>query len=194
MKKIMELFHGRSLLTFACACMAGLYDPLPALANDDYRLNPGDKLQIDVWQEENLKTQVVVLPDGTISFPLVGHVPGAGHTTKELRDLLVQQLSQFIPNPEVNVTLLAAEGNVVYIIGQVAKPGAYVMTRPLDVMQALSMAGGLTEFAGRNDIRILRREAGGRSKTLPFSYGEVEDGEGLESNIILQCGDTVIVP
>lgn len=190
----MEFSLGRSLLMFAFACMVGLYDHPSALANDDYRLNPGDKLQIDVWQEENLKTQVVVLPDGTISFPLVGHIPGAGHTTKELTGLLVQRLSQFIPNPEVNVTLLAAEGNVVYVIGQVLKPGAYVMVRPLDVMQALSMAGGLTEFAGKNDIRILRREAGGKSKTLPFSYGEVEDGESLESNVILQCGDTVIVP
>jgi len=165
-----------------------------ALAADVYRLNPGDKLEITVWQEENLKQEVVVLPDGTISFPLVGHVAAAGKTTEDLVKLLRERLSKFIPDSEINVRLLAAEGNLIYVTGEVAHPGAFVMKGPTDVVQALSMAGGLTAFAKKNSIIVLRREADGRSRSLPFEYGDVEDGENIESNILLQSGDTIVAP
>jgi len=151
-------------------------------------------LQIDVWKEETLKSDVVVLPDGTISFPLVGHVPAAGRTTEELVGLLEQRLSEFIPGPQVSIKVVAATGNIVYIIGEVQKPGEYVMVRPIDVMQALTMAGGLTPFAGKNDIHILRREPDGKTTTLLFEYGDVQDGDDLTTNVILQSGDTIVVP
>lgn len=185
---------GRNAFAFFIGCLLGLSNPTIGFAGDGYRLNPGDKLEIAVWQDEKLHTEVVVLPDGTISFPLVGHVPAAGKTTGELVALLRERLGQFIPGPEINIRLLAAEGNSIYVIGQVAHPGVIVMKGPLDVMQALSMAGGLTVFAKKNNIRILRRGADGSTKTLPFEYGDVEDGEKLESNILLQSGDTIVVP
>lgn len=163
-------------------------------AGDGYRLNSGDKLAITVWEEEKLNSEVVVLPDGTISFPLAGHVPAAGKTTEELVSLLRERLGQFIPDPEINIRLLTSEGNSIYVIGEVTKPGAIVMKGPMDVMQALSMAGGLTPFAKKNSIQILRRGADGRSTTLPFEYGDVEDGENLETNILLRSGDTIVVP
>jgi polysaccharide export outer membrane protein len=183
-----------SLLAFFLGCMLWLPGQAFAQADSNYRLNPGDKLQITVWEEEKLKQDVVVLPDGTISFPLVGHVAAAGKTTEELVSLLRERLKQFIPDSEVNVRLLAATGNMIYVTGEVAHPGAFVMTRPTDVMQALSMAGGLTEFAKKNSIIVLRREADGRAKSLPFEYGDVEDGENIESNILLQSGDTIVAP
>lgn len=167
----------------------------PAFAADEgYLINKGDRLKINVWQEENLQAEVMVSPDGMISFPMIGVVVAAGKTVAELQTLLRDQLEEFIPAPEVNVSLLTVEGNLVYVIGEVSRPGHFMMTKNLDVMQALSMAGGLTPFADKNDIRILRRGAEGSSTSIPFAYGDIEDGEGLDSNILLQSGDTVIVP
>ncbi|AEG02600.1 polysaccharide biosynthesis/export family protein [Methylomonas methanica] len=159
-----------------------------------YRINQGDKLRIDVWQEENLHAEVMVSPDGTISFPLVGIVQAAGKTTDELQNVLREQLEQYIPGPEVNISLLTVEGNQVFVIGEVARPGPYVMTANLDVMQALSMAGGLTPFAAKNDIHVVRRAADGRVESMPFAYGDIEDGVNLDSNFLLKSGDTVIIP
>ncbi|MGR9106905.1 MAG: polysaccharide biosynthesis/export family protein [Gammaproteobacteria bacterium] len=165
-----------------------------ACAGEGYLLNPGDKLEISVWEEEQLTQEVVVFPDGTISFPLIGNVPAAGHTTADLVNVLREKLGKFIPNAEVNVRLLAADGNIVFVTGEVKEPGKFIMQTPMNVMQALSMAGGLTEFANKSNIIILRREPDGQSKSLPFDYGEVEDGENIESNIVLQAGDTIVVP
>lgn len=185
-----------SLLWLSCQTLVFAGDPPPKnlAANSAYRLNPGDKLEITVWHEENLHSEVVVLPDGTVSFPLVGHVPAARKTTEELAALLRERLGKFIPGPEINIRLISAEGNTIYVIGEVAHPGSIVMPKPMDVMQALSMAGGLTQFAKKNSIHILRREADGRSQTLDFEYGEVEDGENMGQNILLQSGDTIVVP
>ena len=187
-------YYGRSLVAFFFGCMLFLSNQAFALAADVYRLNPGDKLEITVWEEEKLKQEVVVLPDGTISFPLAGHVAAAGKTTDELVSLLRERLSKFIPESEINVRLIAAEGNKIYVTGEVVHPGTFVMTSPMDIMQALSMAGGLTSFAKKNSIIVLRREADGRTRSLPFEYGDVEDGENIESNILLQSGDTLVVP
>jgi len=194
LKSLIFSSYRGTLLTFFFGCILWLPSQSVALENDNYRLNPGDKLQITVWEEEKLKQDVVVLPDGTISFPLVGHVAAAGKTTEELVGLLRERLRKFIPDSEVNVRLLAAAGNMIYVTGEVAHPGAFVMTRPTDVMQALSMAGGLTQFAKKNSIIVLRREADGRTRSFPFEYGEVEDGENIESNILLQSGDTIVAP
>lgn len=179
---------------FFLGCILLLSNQTFAQASDAYRLNPGDKLEITVWQEENLKQEVVVLPDGTISFPLVGHLAAAGKTTEDLAKLLRERLNKLIPDSEINVRLLDAEGNLIYVTGEVAHPGKFVMKGPTDVMQALSMAGGLTAFAKKNSIIVLRREADGRTRFFPFEYGDVEDGENIESNILLQSGDTIVAP
>jgi polysaccharide export outer membrane protein len=186
--------YKRCNLAFFCSCLLFLSNQTCTLATEAYRLNPGDKLEITVWEEEKLKQEVVVLPDGTISFPLAGHIAAAGKTTEDLVVLLREHLSKFIPDSEINVRLIAAEGNKIYVTGEVAHPGVFVMTSPTDVIQALSMAGGLTPFAKKNSIIILKREAGGRARSLSFEYGDVEDGENIESNIVLQSGDTIIVP
>jgi polysaccharide export outer membrane protein len=107
---------------------------------------------------------------------------------------LKKRLSTYIPDPEVNVRLISAAGNKIYVTGEVKRPGAFEAARPMDVMQAISMAEGLTEFAKRNGIIVLRRDAEGRVKSFSFEYDEVESGEQLESNIVLQAGDTVVVP
>ncbi|WP_262965911.1 polysaccharide biosynthesis/export family protein [Methylobacter psychrophilus] len=194
LKSLIFSYYRGNAVVFFFGCILWLSSQSFAFAADIYRLNPGDKLEITVWQEEDLKQEVVVLPDGTISFPLVGHVAAAGKTTEDLVSLLRERLSKFIPDSQINVRLLAAEGNIIYVAGEVAHPGAFVMKRPTNVIQALSMAGGLTTFAKKNDIIVLRSETDGRNKSLPFEYGDIEDGKNIESNILLQSGDTIVVP
>jgi len=194
LKSLLFSYYGISLRTILVGSMLLLSNQTFALAADVYRLNPGDRLEITVWDEESLKQEVVVLPDGMISFPLVGHVAAAGKTTEDLVKVLRERLNKFIPDSEINVSLLAAEGNLIYVTGEVAKPGKFVMNGPTDVMQALSMAEGLTAFAKKNSIIILRREADGQTRSFPFEYGDVEDGDNIESNIQLQSGDTIVVP
>jgi polysaccharide export outer membrane protein len=173
---------------------ASLGSPIGAAQEVGYALNPGDVLQVSVWKETELTRDVLVRPDGKISFPLVGDVVAAGHTPETVQQSLVERLQKFIPDPVVTVSLLAGNGNKIYVLGKVARPGEYTMLRPLDVMQALAMAGGLNTFASENKVKILRRQADGRQEAIPFPYATVQDGERLQSNIILSSGDIVVVP
>lgn len=164
-----------------------------ANAQEPYHLNPGDILQVSVWNEEALQQEILVLPDGTISFPLVGILKAADRTPAEVRDELKKKLSRLIPDPEINLAVQAVGGNNIYIIGKVISPGKYPMTSPTDVVQALSLAGGLTPYAKDKNIQILRR-IGKRQNVFIFDYTKISDGKSLESNILLQSGDTIIVP
>jgi polysaccharide export outer membrane protein len=162
-------------------------------ASEDYLLNPGDQLEISVWRDEALQRQVLVLPDGTISFPLVGVLPAAGKTAAELQQTIIKRLRKYIPEAEVTVSVLQPAGYRIYVIGKVTNPGAYQLSGPIDILQALSLAGGLDRFATKDKIKVLRR-SGGIQKAIRFNYDEVLEGKNLESNIILLRGDTVIVP
>ncbi len=164
-----------------------------AAALPAYGIQPGDVLTVSVWKEDGLQSEVLVRPDGGISFPLVGDVSAAGKTVQQLSALITERLTKYIPDPVVNVSIKALSGNNVYVIGKVNRPGVFPLTSYVDVMQALSMAGGANTFAALNDIKILRRE-GGRQSAIPFRYGDVESGKKLEQNIILKSGDTVVVP
>src|SRR5580700_3043842 len=142
-----------------------------------YRLQPGDVLLISVWKEKDLEGEVLVRPDGGMSFPLAGDLDAAGRTVEEVRGVLAQRLKPFIPDPVVTVSVKSIGGNHVYVIGRVQRPGEFTFSRPVDVMQALSLAGGATPFAALNDIVILRRQ-NGAERVLPFRYGDVERGKG----------------
>ncbi|ANE57719.1 sugar transporter [Methylomonas sp. DH-1] len=159
-----------------------------------YQLSPGDALEITVWKEEGLQQlQILISPDGTIIFPLIGTVGAAGKTITELKDNLTTRLSDYIADPSVSVKLLNNQGNSVFVIGKVNKPGQVFSGRRLDVLQALSLAGGLTVFAKEGSISIIRR-SGDQVKVFPFDYDDVINGEDLEQNILLEPGDTVTVP
>jgi polysaccharide export outer membrane protein len=166
---------------------------MDASAQEPYRLNPGDVLQISVWNEESLQQQVLVLPDGTISFPLVGIVKVAGRTPEQVQGELKQKLSRLIPDPEINLTVQAVDGNSIFIIGKVNRPGQFPMTSPTDVVQALSLAGGFTTYAKSDSIQILRR-SGNKQQIFRFDYTKIADGKALETNILLKSGDTIVVP
>ncbi|MFN2200541.1 MAG: polysaccharide biosynthesis/export family protein [Caldilineaceae bacterium] len=190
--------HTRLSLILACAVLAitcAVRAPtlLAAGADVDYVIQPGDVLLVSVWREPDLQQTVLVRPDGGISFPLAGDLQAAGKTIAQVTEALTSKIVKYIPSPVVTVTLQENLGNRIYVTGKVAKPGVYLINQYVDVLQALSMAGGLTPFADRAKIKILRREGGGE-QVLPFNYKQVEKGQGLEQNIRLRPGDTVLVP
>ncbi len=158
-----------------------------------YLIQPGDVLAVVVWKEEDLKQEVLVRPDGGISFPLAGDIEAAGHTVEAVKQTIVDRIKEFIPDPVVTVLVQKTEGNAIYVLGKVMRAGAFVMQRPMDVTQALAMAGGLATFADENGISILRR-TGGSQSALEFRYGDVQKGKSLDQNIMLQPGDVVVVP
>ena len=164
-----------------------------AHAQEPYQLNPGDILQISVWNEEALQQEILVLPDGTISFPLVGILSVAGKTPGQVQSELKENLSRLIPDPEINLTVSSVEGNSIFIIGKVISPGTYPMTRQIDIVQALSLAGGFTPYAETENIQILRR-TGRTQKVIRFDYTRIADGKALETNVLLKSGDTIVVP
>lgn len=158
-----------------------------------YKVQPGDLLEIFVWKEKDLQREVIVRPDGGLSFPLIGDMEVAGRTVSQIRDEFTKQLREYVSNPTVSVSVKQAQGYKIYVMGQVNRPGEFTAVRPVDIVQALSMAGGLNPFAATNRIKVLRRENGVET-AIPFKYGQVESGRKLEQNIILQSGDVVVVP
>jgi polysaccharide export outer membrane protein len=135
----------------------------------------------------------LIRPDGGISFALAGEVEAAGHTVAELTTLLESRIRKFIPDAVITVTVKAAAGNRIFVIGKVTRPGDFPLTGPTDVMQALTLAGGATPFADVNGIRILRRD-GEHQSSIRFRYNDILHGRKLDQNILLQNGDTVVVP
>jgi polysaccharide export outer membrane protein len=160
---------------------------------EPYQIQAGDILIVSVWKETDLTSEVLVRPDGGISFPLVGGLQAAGRNIDELRTAMEEKLRKFIPDPAVTIAVKQIGGNRIYVLGKVNRPGEFAFSQSIDVMQALSLAGGTTAYAELDDIRILRR-AQGHQIALRFKYGEVEKGHSLEQNILLKSGDTVVVP
>ena len=159
-----------------------------------YTVKPGDVLSIQVWKEPDLQGPVLVRPDGAFSFPLAGQIDARGKTVPELQKIITERLKKYISDPVVTVSVQEVRGNKVYVIGQVNKPGEFIVNPRVDVMQALSMAGGTTAFAALGDIMILRRVDGQQQQALPFRYTDVIRGRNLQQNIMLQAGDVVVVP
>ena len=186
------------VMVMACIAVASVAVPLPAQEaasqfGPDYLVGPGDVLEVSVWKEEALTKQVVVLPDGRISFPLIGEVQAAGRTLPDLKQEISKRMVKYAPKEEVNLEVKQVNSMLIYVIGRVNQPGRFALNTNVNVLQALSIAGGLNPFAKRNDIKIFRRE-GTATKVLPFKYDQVTVGEKLEQNITLQRGDVIVVP
>jgi len=165
----------------------------PTQAPEQYHIRAGDLLTVSVWKETELQSEVLVRPDGGISFALAGDVPAAGHTVIELADLLQTKVRAYLPAAVVTVAVKNILGNQIFVIGKVNKPGNFLLIGPMDVMQALSLAGGTTPYASPNKIRVLRR-SGDNLSSISFHYRDVEHGKKLDQDILLQNGDTVVVP
>ena len=182
----------------ACAVAAllfvGLAPQVRAQQAPDYTVNPGDTLDIAVWKEEDLtKKDVVVRPDGKFSFPLAGQVLARGRTVAEIEADITTRLKRYVAEPVVSVAVTNLDGCRIYVIGQVTKAGSFVMNPRVNVLQALSLAGGMTPFAAVNDISVLRG-SGESQRAIPFHYSDVVKGRNLSQNVVLEPGDVVVVP
>ena len=158
-----------------------------------YLLGPEDTLEISVWKEPDLTKQLVVRPDGKITYPLIGEIQAAGRTVRQLQEEILKRLEKYVTEAHVTVILLKAQNYKIYVTGKVNKPGDFVIGKPVNVMQAISMAGGLTPFASPGSIMVLRA-VGGKKEVFPFNYKEVAKGQLLEQNRTLLPGDVVVVP
>ena len=189
------------MLTLFLAVLAGGALPSTAIGappggagvDPGYRLGAEDVMLISVWKDEQLTREVVVRPDGMFSFPLVGDSQAQDRTVEEIRADLVKRLTKYIPNPNVSVSVTKVLSYKIYVVGRVNKPGEYLIGHYTDVLQALSLAGGLTPFAAENDIKVIRRVKG-EKEVFPFRYGDMRKGNDLDQNILLQRGDVVMVP
>ncbi len=159
-----------------------------------YLIGPQDILQISVWKDEILSREVTVRPDGFISFPLIGEVLAEGRTVGDLANEMDERLTKFVSDPRITIGVSAVNSFKIFVIGKVNKPGGFQIGQYTDVMQALSLAGGLTPFAREGSIKVLRRTKQGPQSTFPFDYGEVLKGKTLDQNIVLERGDVVMVP
>jgi polysaccharide biosynthesis/export protein len=160
---------------------------------EKYLLGPEDVIEVSVWKEPDMTKQLVVQPDGKISYPLVGEIQAAGKTVKQLQEEISKRLEKFVTDASVTVILLKTQYYKFYVTGKVNKPGEFLVGRPTSVLQAIAMAGGLTPFAAPTKIKVVRKSAG-QDEIFNFDYKDVSRGLLLHQNIILQPGDTVVVP
>lgn len=186
-----------ALTAASCAEQLTVPDPAPcsgaACDSEDYRIGPGDVLQISVWKDDSLNRSVPVRPDGMISFPLLNDVPAAGLTPLQLRESLTAKLKQYLAAPEVSVVVQEVHSYAVSVLGEVRKPGRYEFKSPVTVLDAIAAAGGLDEFASPSHIVILRR-AGDAQARFGFDYARAVAGDGRQKNFYVHAGDIVMVP
>ena len=162
---------------------------LQAYDSSHYKIRQGDVLDVSVWGDETLAKVIRVLPDGNISFPLAGNILVAGYSSSEVVARITKKLKTYLPDPEVTVIVQSTEGNKVYILGKVNKPGVISLQGPMTVLQALSTSGGFNRFADLDEIKILRGK-----KVLEVNYTDLIRGENLKSNYSLQADDTILIP
>jgi len=160
---------------------------------NDFTIRSGDVLQVTVWKEDGMDRELVVLPDGTITFPLVGTVVVQDLTAVAAQDLIKDKLIKFIPDAAVTVMVKAPLGHTVNVLGQVVKPGEIVMGRRMTVLQVISQAGGLTPYASESSIVILRNLKGEKT-SIEYPYDDIVRGRHLEQDVDLVPGDVIVVP
>ncbi len=194
---------GRVRFTIGCAGILALFltlappalgqDQGPASRADYYRIGADDVLSIFVWKEPDLTMDVTVLPDGRITFPLVGEVMAAGRSVGELREVMVEKLSEFVEAPEVTVIVRDTRSRRIYTIGKLNSPGPYPLAPEMTVLQAISTAGGFAEWADEEKILIIRRK-GDEETQIRFNYKDFISGKNPGQNILLEPYDTIVVP
>ena len=167
--------------------------PVAATNDPDYRIGPEDVLNVNVWKEAEMSSTVPVRPDGKISLPLLNDVQAAGLTPSQLAEQVTEKLKKYLEQPRVTVVVTQVNSRRYFVLGEVARAGAYPLLPHMTVLQGLSSAGGFSQFANAKNIYVLRVENGKQNK-LPFNYRDVVKGRNSEQNIFLKPGDTIVVP
>ena len=160
----------------------------------DYVIGPEDMLQVTVWKNETLTRTLPVRPDGKISLPLLQDIQAAGLTPMQLRDKITAALGEFMPSPEVAVSVLDVRSYRVSVLGEVQKPGVLQLKSDTSVLEAIALAGGFRDFASPSKIMILRKDASGTTHKIPFNYNRVVKDNRSQDNVTLKAGDVVVVP
>jgi polysaccharide export outer membrane protein len=164
----------------------------------EFLLGPEDVLEIAVWKNQDLTKTVVIRPDGLVSIPIVGDIQAAGLSANQLAQRLAERFRQFVQNPAVSVNVKELNSYSVFVTGEVVKPGKYQLKSYVTVLQAISMAGGMTEYAKKNKIQVVRFRPNGDHKLveshIPIRYEKLMNGMSESGNLILLSGDTVVVP
>jgi len=182
-----------STATPSAAAAAATAAAQPLTPPADYVIGPDDLLDIVFWREKDLSLEVMVRPDGRISLPLLNDVQAAGLTPDQLRQKLMTEGQRFVEDPNATVVVKQINSRRLFVTGQVAKPGVYPLTGPTTVLQAISMVGGVLEYADSKNIIIMRTE-NGRPVNYRFNYKDVIRQKNLKQNILLKPGDTIVVP
>lgn len=167
-----------------------------AVASDNpdiYRLHQGDSVLVSVWRQDTLQKQVVVLPDGSITLPLVGRIEVVGLSTPEVESSIAGKLKLYFPDPVVTVVIAGIDGNRAYVMGKVNKPGSLIISGPTTVLQAISVVGGFDKFADEDGIKVIRTKPGGQ-EIVSIHYKDIISGKDMSTNIQLRSGDTIVVP
>jgi polysaccharide biosynthesis/export protein len=158
-----------------------------------YLIGPNDVLNIFVWKEADLTRDITVMPDGRITYPLVGEIDVSGQTVTSLKEKITEKLKNFLSSPEITVIVRESKSRQIYTLGKIARPGQLQLAPSMTVLQALSAAGGCTEWADTKNIMIIRR-TNGKETTFRFNYQDIISGKNMEQNIILEPNDTIVVP
>ena len=185
--------HQASIFLIVVLGQSYAAEPQKAPAETNYIIGPGDVLIISIWKDESLTQEVVVLPDGTISFPLIGLIKAEGKTITDLKTEIEKRIKKFVPDPVLWVSVKSMNSSYIYVLGRVNNPGRFLLNSQVSILQALAIAGGVNPFASNNDIKVFRQE-GGVTILLPFHYDSVIKGKHIEENVSLKRGDVVIVP
>lgn len=187
--------------TAAKAAAVAAPAPAPAAAvpntvavSSDYVIGPEDMLQISVWKNDAISRQLPVRPDGKISLPLLHDIQAAGLTPMQLRDKLAAALAEFMPNPEVAVTVLDVRSYRISVLGEVQKPGVLQLKASTTILEALALAGGFRDFASPSKIVIFRKDEQGNTQKIRFNYNRAVSNSGDQQNVTLISGDVVVVP
>jgi polysaccharide export outer membrane protein len=159
----------------------------------DYVLGVEDRLSISVWKEPDLTRTVAIRPDGKISFPLVGDIRAAGRTANQLTADLTTALSRFVKEPVVSVAVEDIQSFKVYVLGEVTNQGALVLRRRTRLLEAIALSGGMTQYANRSDVLLIRHDDDDKEVRTRIDYRKIVSGEKSELNVYLKPGDMIIV-
>ena len=189
MRSAVNFMSGKVFVLFLA--VVGLIPVTVVAVDDSYLLQAGDLIEVSVWKEQDLQRELLVTPDGMISFPLVGHMQAEGLSVQDLNVKMIEKLAKYIPDPSVTILLRSTAGTRFFVIGKVNRPGQYPMQQPTSILQALSVAGGTTTYADTDDIKVIRRND---KDAISFSYDDIKNGEDLEQNVLLKNVDVGVVP
>ena len=162
---------------------------------NDYIIGPEDVIEVSVWKSPDLSTTIMVRPDGMISLPLIGDIQASSHTAKELKEEIAQKLTEYKQDPIVSIIVKEANSQAIYVTGEVARPGKYPLRSETTIVQAITLAGGFTQWADKDQIVIIRKSPmNPEGNRFTLKYSDIVSGKNMKANILLKAGDSVIVP